>query len=221
MAIGLGKMFGFTFEENFNYPYIATSVTDFWHRWHISLSQWFRDYVYFPLGGSRVKPIRHIFNLFAVWFLTGLWHGANYTFIAWGLMYFAMQILEKYLIKPQTLQGGWKWIWRIVTLLTVNFGWVLFNSLSLSDAARYIAGMLGLRGLPLYNSTVALILREYGVFLALGFLFATPIAVVCGCKIRKKKWSTYLLSFGEMAVFLWAVSFVVLGAYNPFIYFNF
>ena len=136
-------------------------------------------------------------------------------------MYFAMQILEKYLIKPQTLQGGWKWIWRIVTLLTVNFGWVLFNSLSLSDAARYIAGMLGLRGLPLYNSTVALILREYGVFLALGFLFATPIAVVCGCKIRKKKWSTYLLSFGEMAVFLWAVSFVVLGAYNPFIYFNF
>ncbi len=221
MAIGLGKMFGFTFEENFNYPYIATSVTDFWHRWHISLSQWFRDYVYFPLGGSRVKPGRHIFNLFAVWFLTGLWHGANYTFIAWGLMYFVMQILEKYLIKPQTLQGGWKWIWRIITLLTVNFGWVLFNSLSLSDAMRYIAGMLGLRGLPLYNAPVAFILREYGVFLALGFLFATPIAAVCGCKIRKKKWSTYLLPMGEMVVFLWAVSFVVLGAYNPFIYFNF
>ena len=105
MAIGLGKMFGFEFEENFNYPYMAKSVTDFWHRWHISLSQWFRDYVYFPLGGSRVTPARHIFNLFVVWFLTGLWHGANYTFLAWGMMYFVMQLVEKFLVKPQRLNG--------------------------------------------------------------------------------------------------------------------
>lgn len=221
MAIGLGKMFGFTFEENFNYPYMAKSVTDFWHRWHISLSQWFRDYVYFPLGGSRVTPVRHIFNLFMVWFLTGLWHGANYTFLAWGMMYFVLQIVEKFLVKPQRLQGAAVAGWRVVTLLVVNFGWVLFNSLSIEDAMQYILGMLGLRGLPLCNAVVALILREYGVYLLLGVVFSTPVAKVVSRKLGDFPGRRVLLPLGEMAVFAWAVSFVVLGAHNPFIYFNF
>ncbi len=225
MAIGLGKMFGFEFEENFNYPYMAKSVTDFWHRWHISLSQWFRDYVYFPLGGSRVTPMRHIFNLFVVWFLTGLWHGANYTFLAWGMMYFVMQLVEKFLIKPQRLHGAAAVGWRVVTLLIVNFGWVLFNSLSIADAKQYIFGMLGLRGLPLWSAAVTGIFREYGVFLLLGVIFSTPIAKVCGQRLRAGHggavWQRVLLPLGQMAVFAWAVSFVVLGAHNPFIYFNF
>ena len=225
MAIGLGKMFGFEFEENFNYPYMAKSVTDFWHRWHISLSQWFRDYVYFPLGGSRVKPARHIFNLFMVWLLTGLWHGANYTFLAWGMMYFVMQLVEKFLVKPQRLHGAAAWIWRIVTLLIVNFGWVIFNSLSLADAKQYIFGMLGLSGLPLYSAAVEGIFREYGAFLLLGIVFSTPVGKLCGKKLRGGPggtvWDRVLLPLGELAVFAWAVSFVVLGAHNPFIYFNF
>lgn len=225
MAIGLGKMFGFEFEENFNYPYMAKSVTDFWHRWHISLSQWFRDYVYFPLGGSRVTPARHIFNLFVVWFLTGLWHGANYTFLAWGMMYFVMQLVEKFLVKPQRLNGVTAMGWRVVTLLIVNFGWVLFNSLSIADAKQYIFGMLGLRGLPLWSAAVTGSFREYGVFLLLGVMFSTPITKVCGQRLCLGRagtaWQKVLLPLGQIAVFAWAVSFVVLGAHNPFIYFNF
>lgn len=222
MAIGLGKMFGFTFEENFNYPYIATSVTDFWHRWHISLSQWFRDYVYFPLGGSRVKPIRHIFNLFAVWFLTGLWHGANYTFIVWGLLYFVMQLLEKFIIKPQRLHGAVAVVWRIVTLLTVNFAWVLFNSADIASAGQYIAGMLGMRSLPLLDASLLGLLREQGAWLLLGVVFSTPVAALVGARCRRNRWMDKLvLPIAEMAVFLFAVSFVVMGAHNPFIYFNF
>lgn len=222
MAIGLGKMFGFTFEENFNYPYIATSVTDFWHRWHISLSQWFRDYVYFPLGGSRVKPIRHIFNLFAVWFLTGLWHGANYTFIVWGLLYFVMQLLEKFIIKPQRLHGAVAAVWRIVTLLTVNFAWVLFNSADIASAGQYIAGMLGMRSLPLLDASLLGLLREQGAWLLLGVVFSTPVAALVGARCRCNRWMDKLvLPIAEMAVFLFAASFVVMGAHNPFIYFNF
>lgn len=222
MAIGLGKLFGFTFEENFNYPYIANSVTDFWHRWHISLSQWFRDYVYFPLGGSRVGTVRHIFNLFAVWFLTGLWHGANYTFIVWGLLYFVMQLLEKFLIRPQRLHGVAAAMWRVVTLLTVNFAWVLFNSADLASAGQYIAGMLGLRGLPLLDSAVLGLLREQGAWLMLGVAFSTSVAAWAGARCRHRCWiDKFVLPVAEIMVFLFAASFVVMGAHNPFIYFNF
>ena len=225
MAIGLGKMFGFTFEENFNYPYIAASITDFWHRWHISLSQWFRDYVYFPLGGSRVSHARHIFNLFAVWFLTGLWHGANYTFIVWGMIYFLMQILEKYFIKPHSLGTISSTAWRVATLLVVNFNWILFNSSDIFAAKSYIAGMLGCHGLPLLNAELIGLLREYGAFLLFGILFSTPIAKAYRTRINTtafgQKALPILLPVCYILVFCWAASFVVLGAHNPFIYFNF
>ena len=121
MAIGLGKIFGFEFEENFDYPYISKSVTEFWRRWHISLGQWFRDYVYIPLGGSRVSIIRSILNLLIVWLLTGLWHGASWSFVAWGLGYFGMLVVEKFVIKPEKRSLVFGVIWRIVTLVCVNF----------------------------------------------------------------------------------------------------
>ncbi len=138
MAIGLGRMFGFHFLENFNYPYTASSITDFWRRWHISLSSWFRDYVYFPLGGSRVdSKTRHIFNIFVVWLLTGIWHGANWTFIAWGLFYFVLLIIEK-----QTgLDKKKNWWGHIYTVFFVIIGWVLFRSTNISSAYEYLKVM--------------------------------------------------------------------------------
>ena len=226
MAIGLGKMFGFDFPENFNYPYIARSVTDFWRRWHISLSSWFRDYVYIPLGGSRVKVFRHIFNMFVVWALTGLWHGAKFTFVAWGLWYFAWLVVEKYLVKPERLPLILKVIWRILTLLCVIMGWVVFNSPGLSFALTYCMGMLG-RGNISWSVTgeIIKVLREYGIYLAFGIIFSTPILRSLSKIKEKTDIVNNVCKIAEpvfyFAVFLWAVSFIVLGAHNPFIYFNF
>lgn len=144
MAIGLGKIFGFNFEENFNYPYISKSVTEFWRRWHISLGQWFRDYVYIPLGGSKVSILRHLLNMFIVWLLTGIWHGANYTFIVWGLGWFILLVIEKYIVKPDKRKNLLtRIIWQIFTLLSVNFGWVIFNSNSIRQGIHYCQAMMG------------------------------------------------------------------------------
>ncbi|MCR5108889.1 MAG: MBOAT family protein, partial [Lachnospiraceae bacterium] len=164
MAIGLGRIFGFRYEENFNYPYISSSVTEFWNRWHISLSHWFRDYVYIPLGGSRVKVARHIINLFIVWLLTGIWHGANYTFIVWGLMYFVLLVFEKYVIHPEKRYSViFKIIWHIFTLVFVNFGWVIFNSNNLEQAMSFCMGMVGVRGFEFtMQDFIVRYMREYG-----------------------------------------------------------
>jgi len=224
MAIGLGKMFGFQFEENFNFPYISRSVTEFWRRWHISLGQWFRDYVYFPLGGSRVVIYRHIFNMLIVWLLTGGWHGANLTFIAWGLGYFMLLVIEKYLVKPEQRKIPFvQVLWRIVTLLCVNFGWVIFNSNGIRNGIRYCLAMIGYyRTVPMIDSTVVYYCREYGIFLIAGLLFSTPVM-----KCLTKKINEYEIGGSICAVvspicygiaFLWSVSFLILGAHNPFIY---
>ena len=167
MAIGLGKMFGFHFLENFNYPYISRSITEFWRRWHISLSTWFRDYVYFPLGGSRVNSkAKHIRNLFVVWLLTGVWHGANWTFLAWGLFYFVLLVLEKY----GGLGRGWPvWAKWLFTFLMVNFAWVLFRADSLAAAGQYLQAMFGL-GAGGWDDLTALYLRENWTVVAAGFL---------------------------------------------------
>lgn len=227
MAIGLGKMFGFDFEENFNYPYISRSVTEFWRRWHMSLGQWFRDYVYFPMGGSRVSVPRHIFNLFVVWALTGFWHGANFTFIVWGLLYFVLLVVEKFLIKPMERKNKvFLVFWFIVTIFSVNLGWVLFNSNNITDAMNYIVGMFGGFGTPFaIDDHLIRYVREYGVFIVAGILFSTPVVKKLRSVIEKKEWasntavivSPICYAFG----FLWSVSYLVLGAHNPFIYFNF
>lgn len=226
MAIGLGSIFGFGFEENFNYPYISKSATEFWRRWHISLGQWFRDYVYIPLGGSRVCLARHILNLLAVWLLTGLWHGASWNFVAWGLGYFILLSVEKFIVKPYKRNAAFKVIWQLITLLCVNFGWVMFNSEGIWAGIRYCLGMVGY-----YNSQwvldadVIYCLREYGIYMLLGIVFATPAARMLSAFADKNTKTGVVklvaLPIGYGMVFLWAVSFLILGMHNPFIYFNF
>lgn len=225
MAIGLGKMFGFDIEENFNYPYLAKSVTDFWRRWHISLSRWFRDYVYIPLGGNRVSVVRHIGNLLIVWSLTGLWHGANITFLLWGGMYFVLLTSEKYFIKPDRRNILFRIGWRVITLAAVNFGWVLFNSAGLHSAAWYICSMIGGYGNDMISDYTIRLVRQYGIFLVMGLIFAIPVVPRISGMLRSTKRRQMICECIELpcyfAAFLWAVSFLILGAHNPFIYFNF
>ena len=220
MAIGLGKMFGFHFLENFNYPYISQSVTEFWRRWHISLSTWFRDYVYFPLGGSRVDSrAKHIRNLFVVWLLTGIWHGANWTFIAWGLFYFVLLVLEKY----AHLGRGWPgWARWLFTLLMVNFAWVFFRADSLGAAAHYLAAMFG-QGAGLWSAEAGLFLRENWTVLLAGAVFSAPVALKLRDWAARRDNAVLDLGYALLlaAVFLVCAAFIVKGTYNPFIYFNF
>lgn len=220
MAIGLGKMFGFEFHENFNYPYIAKNITDFWRRWHISLSTWFRDYVYIPLGGNRCTKYRQIFNLFIVWFLTGVWHGANWTFILWGMIYFFTLILEKYVIKPNQFQNRiLKIFYRVFTLMIIIIAWVVFRANSIADAAQYLGEMFGVVKLPLYNAAAGMIMKEFGVFWIAAIIFSFPHS-----KIKEKlnvHWAMIVKSVALVFVFLISIIYVVNGTYNPFIYFNF
>lgn len=229
MAIGLGKFFGFNFLENFDYPYCSGSVTEFWRRWHISLGTWFRDYVYFPLGGSRVKSKwRLVMNLAAVWMLTGIWHGANWTFILWGVLYGVLIIVEKLLSIPQKVQRNTaaNVIWHIFTLLMVMLGWVLFRSESISGAWEYMGNMFSARS-GLVDSSGVFYLREYLVPLLTGVLCATPVFRWIGQRVRameNQKAACALLTVGylfQIALFLVCVSALVMQAHNPFIYFNF
>ena len=220
MAIGLGRMFGFHFLENFNYPYISRSITEFWRRWHISLSTWFRDYVYFPLGGSRVDSrAKHIRNLFLVWLLTGIWHGANWTFLAWGLLYFALLVLEKY----AGLGRGWPaWLQWLFTLLVVNLAWMLFRADSLGAAWQYLLALLGL-GAGGWSDLTALYLRENWAVLLAGAAFAAPLAHRLRDYLARRDWplADLLYAAGAAAVLLVSAAFIIKGTYNPFIYFNF
>lgn len=225
MAIGLGAIFGFKFEENFNYPYISKTISEFWRRWHISLGQWFRDYVYIPLGGSRCSFTKHVVNLFIVWLFTGIWHGANYTFLVWGIGYFILLIFEKFILKPSCRNKLIKVLWQIGVLLCVNFGWVIFNSDTVVSGIKYCLAMLGR-----YNNCIAIdpniifYFHQYGAFIILGLLFAMPIVKVFRDKVEKAGFScalNVLEPIGYSIVFIWSVSYLILGAHNPFIYFNF
>ncbi len=220
MAIGLGRMFGFHFRENFNWPYVSRSITEFWRRWHISLSTWFRDYVYFPLGGSRVDRRRLLArNLFVVWLLTGVWHGANWTFLCWGMLYFLLLALEKF----WGFGKGWPAaVQHLYTLLMVNFAWVLFRAADLGAAVRYLAAMFGANGFA--EPLAGFLFRENVVFLAAAVFFAVPTAKWVRTKAAESRlrplWEG-LYAVALPAVFLIAVAFLVKGTYNPFIYFNF
>lgn len=226
MAIGLGKIFGFYFEENFDYPYISKSVTEFWRRWHMSLGQWFRDYVYIPLGGSKVKASRHIFNMFVVWALTGIWHGANYTFIVWGMMYFVLLIIEKYIIKPWDLKNAFiKAAWFVFTLLTVNFGWVIFNSPSLGFAETYILGMFArYNRFDISNPQIVYYFREYGCIILIAMVLSTPIIKNLLFRLENggADWIyEFVKPVGLMLMLIVSISYLIMGQHNPFIYFNF
>lgn len=228
MAIGLGRMFGFHFPENFRYPYVSASISEFWRRWHISLGSWFRDYVYFPLGGSRVKSRwRLVGNLFVVWSLTGLWHGANWTFVVWGLLYFALITFEKLTACPERFKSReGRGAYRIFTMLCVLAGWVVFRAENLSKALLYLRSMLGLCGNGWIDGHFLLYARENAVFWIVAALLSTPLFqwlrsfMDSRGKVLKcaADWSQVLVYSG---LFLLAVSYLVVGGHNPFIYFNF
>lgn len=221
MAIGLGKMFGFKFLENFNYPYVSTSITEFWRRWHISLGTWFRDYVYIPLGGSRVSKPRLVFNLFAVWLLTGIWHGANWTFIIWGLMYFVLLTIEKLTGFYKSSSKAAKPLLWIYSMLFVVIGWVFFRSSSVSDALSYIKIMFCANGSAFCDEIFISKLRDVAVYLIIGVLFSFPIIP----KLREKVKPNMFLNFVYVVILILllvlSVSSIVSNSYNPFIYFNF
>ncbi len=223
MAIGLGKLFGFTFMENFNYPYISRSVTEFWRRWHMSLGQWFRDYVYIPMGGNRVSTFRHLRNIFTVWFLTGFWHGADWNFIVWGL-YFAVLLtiekmwLGKYLEKSKVLS-------RIYTLFLIVISFVIFNAADMGEALRYIGGMFGIGAEGLIGAEWFYNLRSYAVIMVLALIGATPIPAKIAGKLSENKYGKTAVSvlspvFVAVIIVL-CTAYLVDGSFNPFLYFRF
>ena len=225
MAIGLGKMFGFRFEENFNYPYISRSVSEFWNRWHISLGRWFRDYIYFPLGGSRVSRGKLLRNLFAVWLFTGIWHGAAPQFILWGLGYGVLVAFEKLSGIPKKLRSPWtRGLYTALTLLIVNAGWVLFGASSLSAALYQLGAMLGIAARSA-GALEAAVFAENWILLALGLLLSTPLVSRALGRLRAGREGSALVLAGEpllyLALLALALSYLAMGAHDPFIYFIF
>jgi D-alanyl-lipoteichoic acid acyltransferase DltB (MBOAT superfamily) len=220
MAIGLGRLFGFHFLENFDYPYTAVSITGFWRRWHISLSTWFRDYVYIPLGGSRVTKPRLLLNLLAVWGLTGVWHGANWTFVVWGLAYFALIALERFTGFAGRLPRA---VARAYTLLCVLVLWVLFRAESLPLAGRYIAALFGFGATGFIDETFWLYAGNGKWVLLAGLLLSTPVARGCGAALARRDVRVYRIASALGVIALFSVSLLVCikATYNPFIYFNF
>ena len=223
MAIGLGKLFGFDFLENFNYPYISASITEFWRRWHMSLGSWFRDYVYIPLGGNRVSRMRHLFNIFVVWMLTGFWHGAAWNFIVWGLFFAVLLMVEKlwllkYLKKSRVLSHIY-----VVVLIIISF--VIFDASSMGQAFSYIGSMFGAGGYPLVSTEFLYYLRSYGVVLILGIIGATPLPKKLWNRIAATVIGSNIMTFAEpialSALLLCCSAYLVDGSYNPFLYFRF
>lgn len=222
MAIGLGKMLGFSFPENFNYPYISKSVTEFWRRWHITLGTWFKDYVYIPLGGNRVSKIKWIRNIFIVWFLTGLWHGASWNFIIWGVLYGVLLMIEK-LGLLKRLEKIPAFFSRVYVMFVVIVGFVIFSSTDLNIALNNILGMFGIGAISIINHDTIYYLLNYLPIFILGIMFSTPIVKNIVVKIKKKV--PTLINFLEPItlgiLLIVCVSFLVDGSFNPFLYFRF
>ena len=218
MAIGLGRMFGFRFEENFKYPYISASVSEFWRRWHISLQTWFRDYVYFPLGGSRVKTrARLVFNLFVVWMLTGIWHGAEWTFFLWGFLYFVLLTVEKLIGFDRKLG----WFGHVYTMFFVIIGWVIFRAESLSDMCVYLGAMFGRASGGLVDDGALAFLKQTQVYYLAAIVCSTPLFARLDRKLKQYAWWNIGYVIALAALFVVTLTFVFNQSYNPFIYFNF
>ena len=225
MAIGLGRMFGFHFLENFSYPYVSKSITEFWRRWHISLSTWFRDYLYIPLGGNRCGRGRQIFNMLVVWALTGLWHGAEWNFLLWGLYYFLLLVGEKYIWKKPlaALPGAFK---HVYALLLIVLGWVLFRCESLGAVGAYLAAMFG--GAPFSDGQTAYYLAEYWWVLIVAVIASLPVKQRLEAVLEKRQDRAIFRFMKNWLPKLWALALFALcyirllaGTFNPFIYFRF
>ena len=220
MAIGLGHIFGFDLLENFNYPFISRSISEFWRRWHMSLGGWFRDYVYIPLGGNRVKPLRYVFNVLVVWALTGLWHGAAWNFVLWGLLFAVLLTVEKFLVgKAMAKMPGW--LVRVPVLAILLMSFVLFNASSLAQALSDVGGMFGLGGLPLVSTASLYYLRSYGLLLLLAVVGATPLVSRTAKKLESRTVTAILEPVVLCALLLAVTAFLVGGSFNPFLYFRF
>ena len=219
MAIGLGRMFGFRFLENFDHPYASTSVTEFWRRWHISLGSWFRDYLYIPLGGSRCSKGRLVFNLMAVWTATGIWHGANWNFLLWGIYYGVLLVLEK-LVWGKALQKLPAALQHVYALALVLIGWALFAIEDFSALGPYLGSMLGFAGGGLVNGTVFYHLRSYTLILLLAAVGSSPLVKSLWHKLPGKA-QKLLCPLLILAGLLLSTAYLVDGTYNPFLYFQF
>ena len=218
MAIGLGRIFGFHFSENFNYPYISGSVTEFWRRWHISLSTWFRDYVYIPLGGNRVSKGRWILNMLCVWLLTGIWHGANWTFLIWGLMYFVVLVAER--LTGLNRAGRLPVLRHLYTIVIFTVGWVIFRSEDLGRALGFLGNMFGLRGGGGADMTTLYYLKNSWWLLLIGIAAACPLFPKFRDHWLKKGVYIPVIAF-NFAVFVLSLISCISSTYSPFIYFNF
>lgn len=223
MAIGLGKILGFHFPENFNYPYISQSVTEFWRRWHMTLGSWFRDYLYIPLGGNRVSRWRWYVNIFIVWISTGFWHGADWTFMVWGLFFAVLLVAEKrwwlkYLEKSRILS-------RIYLLLAVVISFVIFNSADMTEAFHDIGAMFGMGGYPLVSGEFFYYIKSFGWILLCGILGATPLVKKLVLKLKESSQGEKLINLSEpvvlISLLLVITAYLVDGSFNPFLYFRF
>ena len=233
MAIGLGHILGFRFPENFNYPYLSRSITEFWRRWHMTLGTWFREYVYIPLGGNRKGTIRQIFNLLVVWFLTGLWHGAGWNFILWGLYFFVLLLVEKLFLLRE--MGRWPKIFRhIYALFFIVLGWAVFACDDMSVLFSYLQSMFGVN-VAVDNGIAAYYWQSYGWLLLILVIGSTQlpkkaVRSVCTwlCTVTGQRFPAggerlvYVLRAAGLAVLLLiSVALLVSGSYNPFLYFRF
>ncbi|MEF9951128.1 MAG: MBOAT family protein [Clostridium sp.] len=217
MAIGLGKMIGFHFPENFNYPYISKSITEFWRRWHISLGTWFREYVYIPMGGNKVKISRNILNILTVWMLTGLWHGAAWNFVFWGLYFGVILIVEKFILK-NILENMPSVFRHVYSLILIMVGWVIFEIESLNGIIEYLKAMF-LNGL-IVDNTGMYYLTSYGVVLAIGCILSTPLIGKIGIKLKASK-ANMIIPAVQLVLFIVCICYLVNDTYNPFLYFRF
>jgi alginate O-acetyltransferase complex protein AlgI len=224
MAIGLGRIFGFHYLENFNYPYVSKSITEFWRRWHISLSTWFRDYIYIPMGGNHVKISRWLFNIIVVWMLTGFWHGAEWNFIVWGLFFALFLILEKlwigkYLAKAPSV------ISRVYVLLLVAVSFVIFNADGMKEAITYISAMFGVQGYPFITEETLYYLRSYAVIIGIAAIGSTPLLKNSVQFLQQHPTARRILNTVEpvvmVASLLLITAYLVDGSFNPFLYFRF
>lgn len=220
MAIGLGKMFGFEFLENFNYPYAATSITDFWRRWHISLSSWFRDYIYIPLGGNRVSKLKWLRNILIVWLLTGLWHGAAWNFVFWGLFFGTLLIVEKVFLEKH-LKKLPKFLLHIYVLLIVMISFIIFNGESISQIMQNIGGLIGINNIPLISQESLYYFKSYFVVIIIGIIGATPILKNIACSNKISKIGNFIEPIFLLLILILCTSYIVDGSFNPFLYFRF
>ena len=224
MAIGLGRIFGFHFPENFNYPYISKSITEFWRRWHISLSTWFKDYVYIPLGGNRVSRYKQIRNILIVWLLTGIWHGANWTFLIWGLLFGIILIIEKIFLN-KFMEKLPSFIRRIYVLFIVMILFIIFSSDNMSVALSNIKGLFGMNGEAFINDYTLHYLNSYLPVLIIALFGATPFIKILIDKLRKNKYVNNIINILEpiliVVILVVVTSYLIDNSYNPFLYFRF